>query len=172
MLGVVLAKGRSGADALLAAVAGQLADDGWALAGALQTGTGPKAVDEVAHAQMDLAVLPDGPAIRISQIIGAPASGCRLDPSALEQVVGLVEASFDARHDRLPALLVVNKFGRQEAAGRGFRPLIGRALAQGVPVLTVVSPAHLTALRDFGGGLEHLLAPDAAAILAWCRTQR
>lgn len=114
---------------------------------------------------MDLHVLAADRIVRISQNLGSLAKGCRLDPSGLEQAVGMVEAALDAE----PRLLIVNKFGKQEIDGRGFRPVIGRALAAGVPVLTAVNSANLPGFRTFADEMAEPLALDFDAILGWCR---
>jgi glycosyltransferase involved in cell wall biosynthesis len=67
-------------------------------------------------------------------------------------------------------VLVVNKFGKQEAMGRGFRPLIAEALGLGVPVLTGVSEANLEALLRFAGGMAEPVGPDPEAVVQWWRS--
>lgn len=164
MLGYVTTSGRGAADRLLAEAAGRLMAEGVALAGAVQFNAerGPGL-----PCDMDLHVLADGRTLRISQNLGPLARGCRLDPAGLEQAVGLVEAALSAAPG--PRLLVVNKFGQQEVDGRGFRPVIGRALAEGIPVLTAVSQANRAAFESFAEGLGEPVPAELAAILDWCR---
>ena len=57
---------------------------------------------------------------------------------ALEQAVALTQSALSQGAD----LLIVNKFGKHEADGRGMRPLIGEALAMGL-VNTVVPADEL-----------------------------
>ena len=71
-----------------------------------------------------------------------------------------------------PALLVVNKFGKQELDGRGFRPLIGEALSRGIAVLTAVNPGNLPGFLEFAGDYAEALPPDVDAIVDWCNAQR
>jgi Protein of unknown function (DUF2478) len=87
---------------------------------------------------MDLQVLADAPVFRISQALGAGARGCRLDPGLLEQAV--TEASLRLMGAEL---LIVNTFGKLDAQGRGFVPLIVRALETGMAVLVGVKMAEL-----------------------------
>lgn len=164
MLGYVIAEERGAADRCLAEVVHRLHAEGVAVAGAVQVNSdrGPAQVCD-----MDLHVIGPGRIIRISQNLGTLAKGCRLDPAGLEQAVGLVEATLDA--GARPRLLVVNKFGKQEIDGRGFRPVIGRALAEGTAVLTAVNIASLPGFRAFAGGMEEEVAPETGAILDWCR---
>jgi hypothetical protein len=164
MLGYVIAEGRGAADRVLADVARHLHEEGWPLAGAVQVNSER---GEMHPCDMDLHVLQADRIVRISQNLGSLAKGCRLDPSGLEQAVGMVEAALDAVPG--PRLLIVNKFGKQEIDGRGFRPVIGRALASGVPVLTAVNSANLPGFRTFADELAEPLALDFDAILGWCR---
>jgi len=116
---------------------------------------------------MDIQVLPSGPVIRISQNTGNGASGCRLDAGALEAAVAAVETALAGPVD----LLMINKFGRHEAEGRGFRALIGEALAQGIPVLTAVKHQNRRAFDDFSADLAMPLNTSVDEILDWCRTE-
>jgi nucleoside-triphosphatase THEP1 len=115
---------------------------------------------------MDLTVLHSGDVLRISQSLGMGARGCRLDPAALEQAVA---ATSEALGDS--DLLLVNKFGKHEAQGRGFRPLIGEAIAADIPVLCGVNGANLPAFQEFTGGLAVEVAPDLDALMAWAEAQ-
>lgn len=157
--------GTSGAhlDAVLASVAGVLIAEGWHLAGALGDATAP--------GSMMLRLLPGMQPLCISQTLGALSTGCRLNPQALEAAVGRAGAVLDAAPSAPPTLLIVNRFGKTEAEGRGFRPLIGRALSEGRPVLIAVRPAQMASFAAFTGGMEQALPVNAAPILAWCRTQ-
>ena len=164
MLGYVISEGRGAVDPLMATVASALKARGWPIAGVVQvnseTGLETKC-------DMHLEVLAGAESVRISQRLGRFARGCRLDPQGLERAVGLVERALDDR----PRLVLVNKFGKAELEGRGFRPLIGRALAEGVPVLTAVNRANLPGFHDFTDGIGTALPPDPVAVLEWCDEQ-
>ncbi len=162
-LAYVVTEGRGAGDRLLAAVADRLLAEGHALAGVVQENI-TFAPDRSCH--MDLRLLGRPERLRISQDRGPLARGCRLDAGRLEEAVALVEDQLD-RHR--PALLILNKFGKHEAEGRGFRPVIGRALADGLPVLTAVSALNLPALQTFAEGLAIALVPDEEAVLFWAR---
>ncbi len=111
---------------------------------------------------MLLQVLPDGPVIRINQNLGREAKGCRLDGTALEQAVMEVAA-----RTRDAQLLIVNKFGKLEASGRGYVPLITAALDRGLPVLIGVSALNLPDLLAFTGDLAQALPESPTEIAAW-----
>lgn len=161
---VVTDAARGGTDRLLAAVAEALATDGWLLAGAVQINSGGC---EGADCDMDLRLLDGSGTIRISQSLGRLSDGCRLDTGGLEDAVGRVTAALHA--PQKPRLLIVNKFGRQEAEGRGFRPVIAEALGAGIPVLTGVGHDHAGGFAAFAGDMAEALPSDHAALLGWCR---
>ncbi|MBV0912376.1 DUF2478 domain-containing protein [Anianabacter salinae] len=160
MLGHFTATEDIDADTVLAEAAEALTDSGLRVAGAVQV-----AQTEAGRPRMTLRLLGGGPSITISQDLGPEATGCRLDPDGLERAVALVDRALDAR----PDLLVINRFGKQEAAGRGFRPLIGRALSDGIPVLLVVSHRHGAAFDAFADGLGEALPPRMDALVDWAR---
>ena len=159
-IGYVMSPGRGDVDRVLGRLAETLMARGVDVAGVVQTNTdcGPsKACD------MDVEVLPAGPVLRISQDLGPEARGCRLNPEALELAVGLVgqRLTGDTR------LLVVNKFGKQEAEGRGFREVIGAALAQDIPVVVGLNGLNRDAFEEFCGGMAEALTPELQALLDW-----
>ncbi|WP_319823972.1 DUF2478 domain-containing protein [Thalassovita sp.] len=164
MLGYVVAEGRGNADQLIRDAAARLRKAGFDVAGAVQVNveTGP-----LQKCQMDLHILSGQNVVRISQNLGALSQGCRLDPEGLERAVGLVGAALNDGAD----ILIINKFGKQEADGRGFRPLIGDALAAGVPVLTAVNSGNLSAFLAFSEDLAEPLPENGDGILDWCLSQ-
>jgi uncharacterized protein (DUF4213/DUF364 family) len=66
-----------------------------------------------------------------------------------------------------PDLLVVNRWGEQEANGRGFADEMLAAMSEGIPVLTLVDHRWLGAWQTFTGGAASLLPPSAAALHRW-----
>lgn len=163
MLGFVTGGGRGQADVVLADIAVRLRRDGVALAGVVQVN---EEFDPARPCHMDLHILTGTDVVRISQNLGALSKGCRLDAAGLEQAVGLVARALDMG----PDLLIVNKFGKQEADGRGFRPLIGQALAAGIPVLTAVNAGNRAAFEAFAEGMGVPLGCSHDEILQFCRT--
>ena len=155
-----IAPGRGDTDLLLAGMAAELAAQGVQTAGTVQINSACD--DGDGPCDMDVQVLPDGPVIRISQSLGKGSRGCRLDPGALETSIAHAEARL-AEAD----LLIVNKFGKQEASGRGFRGLIGEALAQDIPVLVGLNTLNKPAFLEFTGGEAVELAPEAEALRGW-----
>ncbi len=145
---------------LLAGLAERAQARGLRVVGTVQTNTerpGARRCD------MDVRVLPSGRVLRISQHLGDGARGCRLDPDALEAAVAEVAAAMVRGAD----LLIVNKFGKHEAEGRGFRDLVGEALAAGLAVIVGLNGLNAEAFARFCEGLAVPLAADPAALDAW-----
>ncbi len=162
MLGYLTVTGHGAADRLLAEVAARLAGRGVPLAGAVQVNEpNPRGGPWI----MSLEALSGRARIRISQDLGPHARGCRLDPDGLERAVALAEAALAG--PVLPRLLIVNKFGKQEAEGRGFRPVIGQALGLGVPVLLAVGETNLPAFKRFAEDMAEPVAATPQAALDW-----
>lgn len=158
-LGYVTLQGKGATDACLMQAVAQMRRARLALAGTVQTNPDRTGRDKC---DMDLHVLPEGPVLRISQDLGKGARGCRLDSDALERAVAACLARLDGA-----ALVVINKFGKQEGLGRGFVPVIAAALERGLPVLVGVSALNLPAFLDFAEGLAHALPAEPAAVARW-----
>ena len=147
-------------DRLIEAFAGDLMARGLNVAGTVQmTSEHP----DQGPCDMDVTVLPDGPVIRISQTLGSGASGCRLNPEALECAVGLTESRLKGDVDAL----IVNKFGKHENEGRGFRPLIAVALDRGIPVLVGLNAANLDGFLAYSDDAGEAVLPDREHLLKW-----
>lgn len=148
-------------DAVLCAVAAKAGTSGIVLAGTVQPAD-PDSPPEKCN--IILGLLPDFERRSISFDLEPGMTGCRLNAEALEEAVMVV-------HQRLPAAqaLVVNKFGKQEAAGRGLVNAIGEACERGLPVLVGVSPEWRQAFLDFAGGEARAMQADETAILEWLR---
>jgi hypothetical protein len=98
---------------------------------------------------MVLRDLRTGRRISLAATTDQATRGCRLDHAALEDASGLAGAALDVGMD----LLVIPRFGKREAAGAGFRAVIGRAVEAGIATLVGVNSTNLAAWRDFAGEL-------------------
>ena len=175
---------RGRTDRVLAEVAERLTAEGVRLAGAVQRNA--PAPDARRH-DMELEVLPTGGRLRISQDLGPQARGCRLDPGALEQAVAEVGIALKGAGqeprlgpgqepgqgpgERPVDLVILNKFGKHEAEGRGFRDLLAQAAMADLPVLIGVGTGARDAFAAFTQGLAEPLPADPGAVLAWCRAR-
>ncbi|MDO5529954.1 MAG: DUF2478 domain-containing protein [Paracoccus sp. (in: a-proteobacteria)] len=140
-------------------LARSLTADGIKVAGAVRT-PGEKGL---ARRDMRLSILRDaGPEVVISQDLGPGATGCRLDPGALEQAAHRAVLAMPGAE-----LVIVNKFGKQEAFGRGMCSLIAAAVEAGLPVLTCVDRPQRADFEAFAG--EFATRITAAEAEIWCR---
>ncbi len=161
-LAFVTSSQRGEIDRLLSETAKRLEVEGMRLSGVVKLFEDNPAHDHVCD--MDLRVLPDGPAITITQSLGRESTSCRLNPAAIEEAVVAVE-----RHAREDSeLFILNKFGPQEADGHGFRAMIGTSLERDIPVLLGVGPTMLEPFHAFAAGLAEELPDDLDAIHDWC----
>lgn len=155
-----MASRRGDTDLLLAEVADKLQVLGFKTCGTVQINT-DRADSHLCD--MDVRVLPDGPVVRISQSLGKESRGCRLDPSALETTVALAQSALQSGAE----VLIINKFGKHEAEGRGFRDLIAEALSLDIPVLVGTNVMNKQALVEFTGGEAVSLPPLVDQLVAW-----
>ncbi len=154
---------RGETDRLLTAVAKQLQAEGKTLGGIVKELSYDSQFDN--GCDMKVRVLPDGPIIQITQNLGAGSDACRLDPGAIANAVSAVEGGSLEHVD----LFVLNKFGPEEAAGRGFCNVIGKAVEHDIPVLVGVGKGSLDSFAEFAQGLAETIPPVENSILKWCR---
>jgi len=148
-------------DQILERLATRLAADGLRTCGVAQINTNR---EDCQHpCDMDVKVLPDGPVIRISQSLGREAKGCRLNPEALETAVVAALQRLSEGAD----VVILNKFGKHEADGRGFRDLIAEAMSRDVPVITGVNRTNLAAFLEFTGGYAVEVPASVEALNDW-----
>lgn len=161
-LAFVSSQVRGETDRLLTNLAGNLQAEGLKLVGIVRE-AGYSAVYQNG-CDMSVRVLSGGPAIKITQNLGGGSDACRLDPAAIAEAVARVENAGLGEAD----LFILNKFGPEEAAGRGFRAAMGTALEHGVPVLVGVGTASQPAFEAFAGGCAEALPDNAEALRDWC----
>ncbi|PSL17875.1 DUF2478 domain-containing protein [Shimia abyssi] len=155
-----MAHGRGELDLLLAELAQRLQARGLKTRGIVQINSGCETDQKC---DMDVQVLPDGPMIRISQFLGKEARGCRLDPDAMATAVAEVERSLANPFD----VFLLNKFGKQEAEGRGFRDLLAEAAASGATVIAGTNPLNAKMFEEFADGEAACVDADIDALISW-----
>lgn len=134
------------ADCALRDIAIELLEEGYRLAGLVQINT-PR--PGRSRCDMLLEELASGEHLGISQDRGPEARGCALDLAQLTAAMQKVRMSLDAK----PDLVVLNKFGKTEAEGGGFRTLIADAIEAGLPMLIGVPWRNIESWRLFAGPL-------------------
>ena len=81
-------------------------------------------------------------------------------------IVATAEAWVPELKARGADLVILNKFGKQESRGGGFREVIARALDDEIPVLLYVPPEMLADFHAFAGDLAQPVS--AASMQDWC----
>jgi nucleoside-triphosphatase THEP1 len=149
-------------DALIAQSAEDLVASGYRLGGVVQSNA-----RQPGRRRCDMYVkdLLGGDETKISLDRGNEARGCRLDPDAFARIDTWIKRAVLERVD----LLIINKFGREEAHGRGLRSVIAEALIAEIPLVIGVSTRNLCDFLTFVGNSATRLRPDNEAITAWCR---
>lgn len=150
---IVYASG-SRIDGVLLGIAAHLTAQRLSLAGLVQIG---KPRPGRSRCDMILEDLGSGEQVEISEDRGPLARGCMLAIPQLKYALELATRSLDGTCD----LLVVNKFGKTEAEGGGFRSLIVEAMGREIPILIAVPAANLESWRHFADGLCVEAAVDA-----------
>jgi len=143
---------------------------GWAVRGLVSGQIADQATGTTSgktHCQPQRTVrdLHTGQVYTISQNLGTGSTACCLDVGALLDAASVLHRAREAA----PDLVVVNRFGILEADGGGFAQEMLDIMADGLPLLTVVSTTWLAAWRTFTGGLAQELAATPQALAAWAR---
>ena len=111
--------------------------------------------------------LSTGETIGIHQDLGPGSEACNLDSSALARACGGVERAIAAGAE----LVVLDRFGGQEAARGGLMAVFQAAVAAGLPVACVVAPKAEAVWEKFAEGLSVWLPAEAEALEAWWQCQ-
>jgi hypothetical protein len=104
----------------------------------------------------------------IFQDLGPGSTECHLDGGGMLVATESVRRDIEAGCD----LVLLNKFGKLEVANAGLADAFRAAIEADVPVLTSVSPAHMTAWSAFAAPLFVILPPEADEIDAWWQAVR
>jgi nucleoside-triphosphatase THEP1 len=143
-LAAILYRPEDDVDGLLADFAAALLRDGARIGGVVQRNLKDDAGRPNGMHVVDLST---GRQISICQPLDTGATACKLDPA------GLAEASLAVSRAvaENAALIIVNKFSKQEATGHGLRSELAEAIIAGGPVLTAAPEKCFDAWRDFTG---------------------
>ncbi len=160
MIGYFIPSEQGTGDELIEAAARHFDAQQLRLAGAVQINS---ATSNSVRSRMILSILGSGEEVGISQNLGPHATGCALDAEGLETAAHIVLKSLDDDRD----LLILNKFGKQERDGQGFRDALVKALDQDVPVLLGVNRTLETAFQNFAGDFAAKIEPDLSDITRW-----
>jgi nucleoside-triphosphatase THEP1 len=146
-------------DAALAGFAAQQRQAGRCVLGLLMR---QRVGDASCQSAMVLTDIETGEAYGVSQALGSGSNACSADPQAFARASRVLHDALE----RQPDLVIINRYGSLEAENGGFVAELLALLAQGIPVLTVVSTRHLDAWHRFVGEAP-LLPSIPAAWAAW-----
>lgn len=152
----------NGADEVLAEIVNRLLTHKARLAGTIQTNTDD---DAGVHCAMTLENLATGEKFDISDNRGKGARGCKLNIPIFEALVGQVLAGI---RTEAPDIVIVNRFGKREVEGRGFRDVIADATGRDIPVLVALNEGSRAAWKEFTAGDGAILPATTAAVWRWC----
>jgi hypothetical protein len=117
-----------------------------------------------AKCDMELEELGTGRVFQLSKDRGALAGGCRLDREAIVAAAAVMAAGVEANCE----LLIVNKFGRSEAEGRGLRDVIADAACRSISTVVGVPRRNLEVWDRFVGELsDRCSIDDVQYICTW-----
>lgn len=95
-----------------------------------------------------------------------PDTVCHLDASGMSQACASLLGQIASAD-----IVILSKFGKLEAVGKGLWPAFAAAVAAGKPLLTTVSPKHADALRAFAPAAAWLKADGPSLAHWWQRTR-
>lgn len=118
-----------------------------------------------ARCDMILEEIASGESLNISEDRGPSARGCMLNVRELARAETLATEVLENR----PDLLIINKFGKTEAEGGGFRRLMVRAIDRAIPILIAVPARNLDPWQQFSATFSNdipaeMLASDIDAL--------
>ena len=108
-------------------------------------------------------IIGSGERFPIFQDQGPGSVSCHIEGSGALTAAQAVQRDIAAGCD----LVVLNKFGKLEAAGEGLRDAFNAAIEAHIPILTSVSPALDEPWTRFAGSLSAYLPADPQRIEEW-----
>jgi molybdate transport system ATP-binding protein len=147
-------------DTLLADFACDLADSGTRIGGIVQRNLKDAAGRKIGMQAFDLLSRRN---VSICQPLGSGATACRLDSGGLAEAAAAVGRALSEK----VALVVINKFSKQEASGQGLRAEFADTIIAGAPLLTAVPEKCIEAWKDFTGDIGTTLLCERRVIDGW-----
>jgi hypothetical protein len=149
-------------DRLLIAFAEDLRRSGLRPVGVAQAGRSCRS----STPRLGVVMVPGGDVIHLVPETEIPPTGCCLDRERLGVVAERLAAAIEDGAD----LLIINRFGRSEAAGGGLIGVIERAVATDIPVLIAVAERRFAAWISLCRGMNVRLACRREALDEWWRS--
>jgi hypothetical protein len=115
---------------------------------------------------LGVVLLPGNEVVRLVPDAEAQAPGCRLDGGRLADLATRLGAMIEDGAD----LVIINRFGRSEAEGKGLIDLIAQAVDADIPVLIAVPEQRFPDWIRFSNGMNVRLACRREALDQWWRS--
>jgi Protein of unknown function (DUF2478) len=117
--------------------------------------------------KLRVVMLPGGETVGlVADTQNCEAGGCRLDDQRLSELAERLTAAIDDG----PDLVVINRFGRAEAEGKGLVKPIAQALKADIPVLIAVPERRFFDWIRFSDGMNVRLPCRREALDRWWRS--
>lgn len=159
---VLALKGTTGEEvrAVLVEAARRLTARGVRVAGVIEV---PANVNGGPCGHLALRDIASGAEFSLSQALGSGSTSCNLDTGGLAGACAAVERAIRDGAE----IVILSKFGKQEAERGGLSDAFRAALLADLPIVTSVSPAVTEAWRAFAGPYAAEMPADIAALEAW-----
>ncbi|WP_082747649.1 DUF2478 domain-containing protein [Bradyrhizobium macuxiense] len=145
-------------DSVLHDFATDLSAQGHRVVGMVQVG-------QCADSSLHGVLVHNGEKLSLAKNLAPVEHGCRLDLERLQNAAARIAGALEAGAD----LMIINRFGRRECAGKGLVYLIERARDADIPVVVAVAGHRFTDWIEFANGMSVKLACDRAALGGWWR---
>ena len=146
-------------DRLLLDFSEHLCRSGFRVAGIVQLGR----TGEAGNANLGAVMLPGNEVVGMAHDSGGKPCGCRLHAGWVAESASIIAATIEQGAD----LVIVNRFGKLEAEGRGFIDLIKQAVMADIPALIAVPEHRFTAWIRYSSGMHVRLACRRTALDGW-----
>lgn len=163
ILAIVYSDGLA-ADRFISDLGYKIRDAGIAVAGIVQHN---QFVRDRTKCDMEVEELASGIVLQLSEDRGKEARGCRLNRGALSEAAALLSTSLGGG----PELMILNKFGKLEAEGRGLRDTFADAMQLGVPIVVGVPYRNIEQWRAFTGSLAEECLIGSSRVHEWLLLQ-
>ena len=159
ILAIVYSDGLA-ADQFISDLGYRIRDAGIAVAGIVQHN---KFIRDRTKCNMEVEELGSETVLQLSEDRGKEARGCRLDRGALSEAAALLSASLENG----PEIVILNKFGKLEAEGRGLRDALADAVQLGMPIVVGVPYRNIEQWRNFAEGLAEECPINSSRLHEW-----
>ena len=163
ILAIVYSDGLA-ADRFISDLGYKIRDAGIAVAGIVQHNN---FIRDRTKCDMEIEELASRTILQLSEDRGKNARGCRLDRGVLSEAAALLSASLENE----PELVILNKFGKLEAEGRGLRDTLADAVQLGVPIVIGVPYRNIEQWRAFTEGLAEECSVGSSRLHDWLLQQ-